>query len=56
MRYFVKQSIKGGHVCAFNQNYKSKTRDDNLKVISGEMNTNGNIYEIIEAYLNYKNK
>ena len=27
MRWFVRQSIKGGRVCAFNQNYKSKICD-----------------------------
>ena len=28
MRWFVRQSIKGGRVCAFNQYYKSKHCDD----------------------------
>ena len=31
MRWFVRQSIKGGRVCAFHQYYKSKVCDDNLK-------------------------
>ena len=56
MRWFVRQSIKGGRVCAFNQYYKSKICDDILKVISEVLNVKGNIYVIIEAYLNYKNK
>ena len=28
MRWFVRQSIKGGKVCSFNQYYKSKFCDD----------------------------
>ena len=28
VRGFVRQSIKGGRVCAFNQNYKSKKNCD----------------------------
>ena len=56
MRWFVQQSIKGGRVCAFNQYYKSEICDDILKVLSEELNVKGNIYDIIEVYLNYKNK
>ena len=56
MRWFVRQSIKGGRVCAFCQYYKSKIYDDILKIISEELNVKGNIYDLIEAYLNYKNK
>ena len=37
MRWFVRQSIKGGRVCAFNQYYKSKICDDILKIISKEL-------------------
>ena len=51
MRCFVRQSKKGGKVCAFNQYYKSKVCDDISKFISEELNMYGNIYEIIEAYL-----
>ena len=56
MRWFVRQSIKGGRVCAFNQYYKSKICDDIEKNISEELNVEGNIYNNIETYLNYKNK
>ena len=56
MRWFVRQSIKGGRICAFNQYCKSKNCDDILKIISEELNDNGNIYDIIEADLEYKNK
>ena len=56
MRWFVRQSIKGGRVCAFNQYYKSKTCDDILKVLAKELNVEGNIYDVIQAYLSYKKK
>ena len=56
MRWFVRQSVKGGRVCAFNQNCKSKNGDDTSKIISEQLNVEGKIYDIIEAYLNYKNK
>ena len=48
MRWFVRQSIKGGRVCAFNQYHKSKSCDDILKIISKELCVKGNIYDIIE--------
>ena len=54
MRWFVRQSIKGGRVCAFNQYYKSKHCDDFLKIISKKLCVKGNVYDKIEAYLNYK--
>ena len=49
MRWFVRQPIKGGRVCALNQYYKSKICDDILKIISEELNVKGNIDDIIEA-------
>ena len=52
MRWFVRQSVKGGRVNAFNQTYKSKFCDDILKIISEELNVNGNSYNIIKAYMN----
>ena len=55
MRWFVRQSIKGGRVCSFNQYYESKISDDVLKIISKELNLKGNVYDIIEAYMKYKN-
>ena len=54
MRHFVRQSIKGGRVCAFNQYYKSEFCGDILKTLSRELNVEGNVYDIIEAYMNYK--
>ena len=56
MRWFVRQSTKGGRVCAFNQYYKSKHFDDIKKIISKELCVKGNTYEIFEEYLKYKNK
>ena len=38
MRWFVRQSIKGGRVCAFNEYYKSKKCDNGLKILSEELN------------------
>ena len=55
-RWFVRQSIKGGRVCAFNQYYKSKICSDVLKIISEELKFDGNLYDIIEGYMKYKNK
>ena len=55
-RWFVRQSIKGGRVCAFNQYYKSRHCDDIFKIISKELCVKGNVYDIIEQYMNYKNK
>ena len=37
MRWYVRQSIKGGRVCAFNQYYKSSICDDILEKISKEL-------------------
>ena len=56
MRLFVRQSKKGGRLCAFILNYKSKICDDILKIIPEELNVKGNFYDIIESYLEYKNK
>ena len=56
IKWFVRQPIKGGRVCAFNQYCKSKISDDILKVISEELNVEGTIYDVIEIYINYKKK
>ena len=56
MSWFVRESVKGGRVYASNQYYKSKISDDVSKIISEALNVKGYIYDIIEAYLNYKNK
>ena len=56
MRWFVRQSIKGGRVCAFNQKYKSKHCDNILKLINKELAVKGSVYDTIEAYAEYKNK
>ena len=56
MSWFVRQSIKGGRVCASNQYYKSQLCHDILKIISEELNVKGITYDIIEACLNYENK
>ena len=56
LRWFVRQSIKGGRVCAFNQYYKSKHCDDILKAINKKLALKGTVYDTIEAYMEYKNK
>ena len=56
MRWFVRQSIKGGGVRAFNQYYESSICEDILKIISKELAVKGNINDKIEVYLEYKNK
>ena len=56
MRCFVRQSIKGGRVCASNQHYKSKHCDDILKIINKKLAVKGTVYDSIEAYMEYKNK
>ena len=56
MRWFVRQSIKGGRVCAFNQYYKSNHYNDINRILSKELGVKGNIYDIIEECLRYKKK
>ena len=55
MRHFVRQAAYGGRVCSFNQYCTSKSLDDNLKIMSEELNVKGDVYDIIEEYMNYKN-
>ena len=43
-------------MCAFNQYYKSKSCQDILKIVSKELCVKGHDYDIIEAYMEYKNK
>ena len=39
----------------FNQCYTSKISDDVLKILSEELYVKENVYDIIEAYMKYKN-
>ena len=55
MRWFVRQSINGGRVCAFNQSYKSEHCDDILKIINKELAVEGTVYDTIEPYMEFKN-
>ena len=41
-----------GRVCAFNQFHESKSCDVILKTTSEKLNVKGNVYDIIEAYMN----
>ena len=56
MKKFVRQAAYGGRVCASNKFYKSKSCDDIFKFISEELKVKGNVYDILEGYMNYKNK
>ena len=56
MRWFIRQSIKGGRVCAFNQYYRSDHYNDIKKILSKELGVKGNIYDIIEECLRHKKK
>ena len=56
MRWFVRQSIKGGRVCAFNQYYKSDHYNHIKRILSKELGVKGNIDDIIEEYLRYEKK
>ena len=49
MRYFVRQSIKGGRCSALNQYYKSNNSQEVFNIISKELNinSNDNVCEII---------
>ena len=55
MRWFVRQSIKGGRFCSFSQYYRPKICDEVLKILSEELNVKGNVYNTIEAYMKKKN-
>ena len=56
MRWFVRQSIERGRVCAFNQYYKSKHCDDILKIMNKELAVKRTVYDTTKAYMEYKNK
>ena len=56
MRWFVRQSIKGGRVCAFIHQSSSKICDEVLKTLSEELNVKGSVYDKIEAFIEYKNE
>ena len=58
MRWFLRQSIKGGRVCAFNQYYKSNHYNDVKRILSKELGVNkdANLYEVIEECSSYKKK
>ena len=53
MRHFVRQSIKGGKVGAFNQYFESTISDKIFKTIMEELNVQETKYEIIEKYAEY---
>ena len=56
MKWFVRKTAYECRVCAFNQYYKSRICDEILKITTKELCVKGNDYDIIEAYMKYKNK
>ena len=56
MRHFVRQSMKGAHCSALNQFYNSNISDEVVNIISKELDSNGNVCEILEKYFEYTNK
>ena len=56
MRNFVRKAIKGCRCNAFNQHYKSEISDEVFKIISKELNVNGNIHDLLEKYFKFLNK
>ena len=53
MRNFVREAFKGGRCNAFNQHYKSEVSDEVFKIISKELNVNGNECDILEKYFEF---
>ena len=53
MTNFLRQSIKGGRCNAFTQHYKSEISDEELNIISKELNVNGNICDNLEKYFEF---
>ena len=56
VRYFVRESKKGGRCSALNQYYKSKISDEVFNNFSKELNINGNVCEMLEKHFEYTNK
>ena len=56
MRNFVRKAIKGGRCNAFNQHYKSEISNEVFKIISKELNVNGNICNLLEKYFKFLNE
>ena len=56
MRNFVRKSIKGGRCNAFNQHYKYEISEEVFKIISKELNVNGNESDVLEKYFEFFNR
>ena len=56
MRYFVRESIKGGRCVALNQSYICIISDDVFNIIIQKIEVSGNICEILVEYFEYVNK
>ena len=56
MRNFARQSIKRGRCNDFNQHYKSEISDEVFKVISKDLEINGNISDLLEKCFKFLNE
>ena len=56
MRNFVRKTIESGRCNGFNQHYKSEISDEVFKIVSKELNVNGNICDILEKYFEFLKK
>ena len=56
MRYFVRQSTKGGICGSFNQCCKSNISSEAFNNISKEIDINGNICEILDIHFEFLKK
>ena len=53
MRKFVRNSIKGGRCNAFSQKYESEISDEVFKSISNDLDSIGNIFDLLETYFEF---
>ena len=51
VKWFVRQSIKGGRFAAFFKNYKFGTADKIFETLSEELDMKRKICDVIEAYV-----
>ena len=56
MRKVVRQSLKASRRNAFSQHYKSIVSYNVFNIISGELDLNANICEILEKYFEFLSK
>ena len=55
LRTFVRNAIKGRRCNAFNQHYKSEISDEVFNIISKELDSNGNMCDLLGKYFKFLN-